>query len=210
MPKELLELENIQKEYSDIPIGPQDEETINQMTEEEIRRWHEGNIALAYAGISLTNLYGVFVSELFFTIEAMLRAVCIGSCLGFAIKSIDPKITIQHDEIFKTLRRLGNEKNSIYCKLCPITEKKCSFEDFSKLADLYELFYHIRAIKDYRKEFYFKEGLQEFLIDYMKKSFEAACVIDEIMAKLFQDYLGFPLTLKEEKEKIIEIISAIK
>jgi hypothetical protein len=211
IPKELSESAEICSKYSDIPIGPLDSETVRQMTHEKLKKWREGNIALFYTGVSITNLLGIFVSELFFTIEAMCRAICIGSCLNFAVKSILPDITIQHNEIFKTLKWLAdNEKNSVNCKLCPINNE-CNINAYSKIAEIYELFYHMRAIKDYRAEFYFNTEFKEFLLnEYMIQSFKAACIIDNIMNKLFLNYLTSPLSLAAQKRRNIKDLIKIK
>lgn len=209
LPKELSEAEEIGKKYSGVPIGPLDPEIFKQMSKTEIQRWHEGNIILNYTTTSIQNFLGIFVSELFFTIEAMCRAICTGSCLYFAVKSVSPEITIQHNEIFKTLRRLDNEKNNVSCKLCSL-KNKCSIYGYSKIADVYELFYHIRAVKDYRLEFYFTKKLLKFLFgEYVRKGFQATYIIDTIMNRLFLGYLESPLSLEEETEKIMNILSSL-
>lgn len=212
IPKELSESKKIIAHFKDVPIGPQDSDVVEQMNENDRKRWHEGSIAFYFAGLSANNIVGLFVSELFFTIEAMCRVICIGSCLEFAIKTVLPTTTIQHDEIYKTLNRLSREANSkVTCKLCPINEDCSRLDSYSKLASIYELLYHLRVIKDYRLEFYFESQLTEFLIgEYLAKGFEITLLFDKIMDRLFHSYLRAPISVADQKEKILKILKQLK
>lgn len=212
IPDELSLSNRVKKKYRAVPIGPQDSDVVDQMTPEELQNWHEGSLAIFFAGTSISNLLGLFVSELFFTFEAMARVLCIGICLEFAIKSILPSIIIQHDEIHKTLRRIGNEsKQKVSCKMCSLQEICFRSLSYQKISQIYELFYHLRAIKDYRLEFYFEPELTTFLIkDYMPQGFAIACVADEAIDRIFSGYMKSPLLLKDYKDKIHSILSKIR
>lgn len=211
-PHELSLSREITDKYKDVPLGPQESEIVEGKTTEELERWQEGNIAVFFTGTSIKNILGLFVSELFFTVEAMARALCIGSCLEFAIKSVLPAITIQHDEINKTLRRLGNEdKEKVSCKLCSLSENCIRSHAYICISMLYELFYHFRVIKDYRLEFYFKPELIPFLVnEYMQEGFEIICTLDKALDRVFHNYMISPLTLVDHKEKIQKIFREIK
>ena len=212
IPKELSESNKIFTHFKDVPIGPQDSDVVEQMNEIERERWHEGNIAISFAGLSINNIVGLFVSELFFTIEAMCRVICIGSCLEFAIKTVLPTTIIQHDEVYKTLKRLGLDSNSkVTCKLCRANQDCSGFDSYSKLASFYELLYHLRVIKDYRLEFYFEKNLTDFLLgEYLTKGFEITSIFDKIMDRLFHSYLRFPVSVADQKEKISMILKQLE
>lgn len=212
VPKELAKSNEIITHFNDIPIGPQDSDVVEQMSEIERERWHEGSIATSFAGLSINNIVGLFVSELFFTIEAMCRVICIGSCLEFAIKTVLPTTIIQHDEVYKTLKRLGFDGNSkVACKLCPANQDCSGFDSYSKLASIYELLYHLRAIKDYRLEFYFEKELTEFLLgEYLAKGFETTSIFDKIMDRIFHSYMRAPISVADQKEKISKILKQLE
>lgn len=190
---------DIYKKYESVPIGYQDSITIKAMSETEIKNWREGSRQIFFCEASISNVMGIFVSELFFTLESMLRVICIGSCIEFALKSILPNNVIQHDEIHKTLKRIGNPNtNKIACKLCVLKEKCENHFKYSPLALIYELVYHIRAIRDYKREFYFNDNLTDFIVtNYVGKGLDIIFYFDLEISKLYKDYLIFPYTLSE-------------
>jgi len=204
IPIQLSEASKTYREYSDIPMGPQDEDIVQRMTKEERERWHRGNVTLVYTSVSVQNLLGIFASELFFGLEAMCRAICSGSCLSYAIKAALPDATIQHNEIYRTLRTIAGEGgDNVTCKMCPMSAQ-CGIGSYLSIAQVYELFYHIRAIKDYRQEFYFNADLQSFLVnDYIHKGFQALCIIDEVRSRLLKGYLVSPLPVSVLKTMVL-------
>ncbi len=212
IPNEFSVYNEIMEKYSGVPLGPQDSEVIDKMTEDELKWWHYGNIAIFFTSSSVTNILGLFVSELFFTLEAMARALCIASCLAFSIKSVLPMVTIQHDEIYKTLKRLGSkDRDKVTCRLCPIAESCICSQSYNQIALIYELFYHLRVIKDYRLDFYFEPELIPFLMaDYIPQGFEVICTIDKVIHRVFLNYMVSPLSIADHKEKIYNIFNKIK
>jgi hypothetical protein len=206
IPNELNEADKVYKKYSDVTLGPIDCETVDKMSSEQKIKWHEGSIITFYAATSVKNLLGIYASELFFTFEALCRVICNASCLEYAVKVFIPNAVVQHNEIYKTLRKLsGENSNNVGCKLCPICGS-CFNKDFLKIASIYEVFYHIRAIKDYREEFYDNVEFQIFLRDdYLQKSFKALCIADNITNDLLKNYLRYPLTIAETREKVSTI-----
>ena len=198
---EILEHKEIQKKFSDIPRGPTSASTIDKMSPENQLRWHIGNILITYKESSVTNLLGNFVSEQFFTLEAFCRSISIGSCLEFALKSILPNVVIQHDEIHKTLKKLGTQKNDrISCKMCPINEKCVRNKAYSNLADIYALYYHLRVIKDYKIDYLRDSKFENFLLeDFLNKSFKITCEIEKIENKIYSDYWFSPFSLEKDE-----------
>ena len=97
----------------------------------------------------------------------------------------------------------GEDGDNVTCKMCPIIEE-CGIESYLSIAQVYELFYHIRAIKDYRMEFYFNADLLSFLVnEYLDKGFQALCIMDEVSDRLLKDYLINPLPLSVLKEMVL-------
>lgn len=207
IPGELTLLKQTLDKYNGIPIGPVHSDVFHNMTNDEKDSWHQATIALAFSHSSVMNILGLFVSELFFTFEAMARTLCIGSCLEFALKSILPSVTIQHDEINQSLRRLGKrDKEKVACRLCPINDECFQSPSYYKISLIYELLYHLRTIKDYRLEFYFEHGMAPFILEYLvPKGFESLCVIDKVLNRIFQEYMISPLPLVNHKEEIYKL-----
>ena len=97
----------------------------------------------------------------------------------------------------------GEGGDNVACKMCPISEE-CGIESYLSKAQSYELFYHIRAIKDYRMEFYFNRDLISFLVnEYLDKGFQALCIMDEVSDRLLKDYLINPLPISVLKEIVL-------
>ena len=85
------------------------------------------------------------------------------------------------------------------------------FAGYSKIASIYEVFYHLRVIKDYRLEFYFEEQLTNFLLnEYIAKGFEVTSIFDKVMDRLFHNYLRSPISVADQKEKIFKILEELK
>jgi len=196
----------ITNRYKGIPIGPQDSTTVSKMNLEERKKWREGNIALSYTSVSNSNMIRLYISELFFCFEAYCRTLCTGSCLEFAVKSISPTVTIQHDEVYKTLKRLGGgNEDKVACQLCQIKNTCIKFPSCLEIAAVYELFYHLRVVMDYHTEIYENTGFRKYLINcLMKKSLEIISKMDILQNKLFSNYMVFPLCFEELKKAILQ------
>lgn len=210
IPHEISKISKIFALYEGAPLGPQDETVVNAMDSENIVQWRRSTLETFYSRMSTNNLYGLYISELFFTFEAMCRLLCISSCIDFAIRAFSPTITVQHDEIYQTLKRISSkDKDSgrIICKLCPI-RKQCGTTDiYYKTALLYELFYHLRVIKDYRLEFYFDPNIESLLKmlndELIPKSDFVICTLDKALNRLFDEYMFSPLLLENVKDTIM-------
>lgn len=97
----------------------------------------------------------------------------------------------------------GEGGDNVTFKMCPIIEE-CGIGSYLSIAQVYELFYHIRAIKDYRMEFYLNADLLSFMgKKYISKGFQALCVINEVADGLLKDYLVNPLPLSVLKEMVL-------
>ena len=98
----------------------------------------------------------------------------------------------------------GEGGDNVTCKMCPIVEK-CGIESYLSIAQVYELFYHIRAIKDYRMELYFNTDLISFLLnEHINKGFQALCVNNEVADRLLKGYLVNPLPLSVLKKMVLK------
>ena len=77
--------------------------------------------------------------------------------------------------------------------------------------DNYLLLYHMRVIRDYRKEYYMAEGLASNLINkYLSAGFRAVCKADKIMEKSIGNRMRSPISISDEKENIENILSKLK
>lgn len=196
---QLTKTVEIYEQYLDVPIGPQEKTIVKKMDQETVAKWRSGSLMAFYSEASINNVLGTYVSEVFFTTEAMLRIICMGSCVEFAIKTILPNQIIQHDFIHKTLKRLGNESSEkVNCRLCSMNDTCKRKNDFLVIASIYEVFYHLRAIKDYKRAFYFNDNLSEFLIsDFIPTGLNVVFSLDEIINNIYSNYLYFPYSLEE-------------
>lgn len=193
-----IKYEQIYSKYSKIPSSPLDSEAIEKMSKQEKEQWHEGSLARAYSRYNYKNILGLFCSELFFAVEAACRVVCIGTCLDFSIKSLLSNMVIQHDEVFKTLKRIGSEQTeNVSCITC-VSKQKChEIPSVNNISALYELCYHIRAIKDYKLEFYWEESFEKFLeADYLTRGVELLSCFESILDSLFSGFLMSPFCSK--------------
>jgi hypothetical protein len=198
--------------YHDVPLGPQDGKLVKKMDEEMLEKWRDGNMMIFYGEASINNVLGLYVSEVFFTTEAMLRIICMGSCIEFGIKTILPNQIIQHDEIYKTLKKLSNDDyGKVNCRLCSMNDKCPRRLEFGHLAAVYEVLYHLRAIKDYKREFYFNDSLTDFLIkDFTPVGLNIVFVLDEIINNVYSDFLMFPYTLKDTYKSVRKNSESVK
>jgi hypothetical protein len=191
--------EQLYSKYGSTPSGPLDSEAIKKMSKQDIEQWQEASLVRAYSRYNYKNVLGLFCSELFFAVEAACRVICIGTCLDFAIKSLLANVVIQHDEVFKTLKRIGSEQTeNVSCITC-VSKQKChEIPSVNNISALYELCYHIRAIKDYKLEFYWEESFEEFLeAHYLTRGVELLTCFESILDSLFSGFLMFPFKLKD-------------
>jgi hypothetical protein len=208
IPEEIAGLDYIREFYSDIPKGTVEDRIFNSMTPDVRKKWADGNKVILYKSHSVNNLLGVLLSEQFFTLEPMFRVIGMGNCLIFAVKSISPDVTVQHNEIYNTLKMLGSkEKQRESCKICPLKEKCKNLDAFLDLSSIYSLFYHFRIIKDYKLELFYNNEFQGFLIsDYLPKSYDIIVKVERIMNRVLSKYLLPPILMDSWGEEIRRII----
>lgn len=211
IPEEVADTKKIQNFYSDVPLGPLDTDIFEKLSFNDRIKWSEGSKVVHFKNTSLKNFIGIFVSEEFFITEAMCRVILIGTCYEFALKSILPNTVIQHDEIYKTLKRLGSKKHDkVACKMCIVNEQCIQRDIFLELAQLYCLLYHLRVIKDYKMDFFNNRDFTNFLLnDFFIKSFEITCNFEKIIDKNFSKYWWSPSSLDIDSRDILRIIQKI-
>ncbi|MDL1969486.1 MAG: hypothetical protein LWW94_00660 [Candidatus Desulfofervidaceae bacterium] len=208
-----LKLHDMAKsKYDGIELGPIPEDIAQNLNEKDLDTIRKANIILGYTKISILNTCGHFISELFFSFEAMCRVICMSSCLEIFLKTITPNISLQHQDISKALNRLSNpERDRVLCKMCKADSVCKSYPVFRYLADFYLLLYHMRIIRDYRKEYFLTEGLANRLINtFLLYGFRAVCKAEKIMGKSIGNRMRFPLSLSEEKENVEIILSKLR
>jgi hypothetical protein len=135
----------------------------------------------------------------------------IGSCIEFALKTIDEKTTIQHKEIYQGLRRMGDlNSEKLVCKLCSFKKncKKC--EDYLILAQIYELYYHLRVIKDYKKEFWnMSFTMSLFNERNLNHMFNIVMKVEQIEDRINRDYWVSPFNISRDNDEIYSILQQI-
>jgi len=197
----------VYKEYQDVPLGPQDKNTLDALNKDAVAKWRDGNLLIFFSEASINNILGLYISELFFSAESMLRIICIGSCIEFSIKAILPNHIIQHEEIHKTLRKLAKEESEkVSCRLCKMNPKCPRMSSYLDLANIYEIIYHLRVLKDYKREFYFNNSLTDFFITiFIAKGLDIIFILDEIIQKIYSNYLMSPYSLRNFYKRAIQI-----
>lgn len=210
IPLEIDDTKKIRDFYSDVPLGPIEHAIFEKLSEDNRIKWSEGSKMVYFKDSSLKNFIGIFVSEEFFITEAMCRVLLIGTCFEFALKSILPNTVLQHDEIHKTLKRLGSKKHDkVACKMCGVNKECIQRDIFLDLANFYCLLYHLRVIKDYKMDFFDNPDFTHFLLnDFFTKGFEITCNLENMINKNFAGYWSSPdvLTLSKGSREIHQII----
>ncbi len=208
IPEELDSAKWVNTYCHDVPFGCVTKDATDKLTPEQIQRWSDGNLLMYHKNSSYINLTGVLLSENFFVIETLCRTILFGSCLEFALKSLDEKTTVQHKEIYQSLKRMGDaNSDKIICKLCSFNKrcKKCA--DFLILAQVYELFYHLRVIKDYKMEFWdmelFSPLFSQKNLEYM---FNIVIKVQQIDTRIYNGYWRSPFHLYKDNQRIDTLI----
>jgi len=198
----------IYTKYRNIPSIPLDSVAYERMSDQEKKQWHEGHLARSYSNYNYRNVLGLFCSELFFAVEAACRVICIGTCLDFSIKSLLSNIVIQHDEVFKTLKRIGSERaDNVSCITCASKQKCHEIPSVTDTAAMYELCYHIRVIKDYKLEFYWEETFKNFVEnDYVANGVELLSSFESILESLFSGFLESPFSIKKDWKTMKKLV----
>jgi hypothetical protein len=120
------------------------------------------------------------ISEMFFVFEFNCKIICGMGCYEFARKIHSNQI-IQHQEVWKTLRRLAKKDGK--CEAC-FASKTCCFKiDFNRIANTYACMTKIRQLADYSEIFYIHEN---FLEDLIKYSFKSVKVIHKLTEKIIK------------------------
>jgi hypothetical protein len=192
--------------YGNIPfICPSSKKHFKEEIPPELRlQLRNGNLMIQYQISSYMNMIGVLLSEQFFAVETMCRMILIGSCVEFALKSVNVNTVIQHKEIHLALKRMGNKNDEkLTCKLCAFRKDCKKSEDFLILAQIYELFYHLRVIKDYRQEFWDAEFFVQIFKDgNLRHMLNLVMAVEQIQNKIDSDYWTIPFSITENNDLI--------
>jgi hypothetical protein len=183
-------------------------EEADKLSPEEKQRIREATIAGSFCYYNYISELGLLLSELFFSVEAAFRCVCIGSCLEYSVKAVQGRTPIQHDEVFKTLNLLSSgTRDSLRCITCKIRGTCARNPDFQKLSNLYELLYHLRVVKDYRLELYWETSFKPLLENELVPRARSILVkCDEIVDSIFRGYLRGPISLSQELDEIGNLV----
>lgn len=179
--------------------GPQEEKIVKAMTAEERETWRVANITTMALSAKWTGLISLHITERFFAFESLAKSLCAARCIDFCYKAIDPNSIIQHQEVWKTLKRLGaDRKNNNTCRLCRLATDCHVVEEASLFAQSYIALIHMRMLKDYREELLFNTKVQEYfagpLFDLMG---ELLFLIEEYNDMVLGKFLSRPLSFRE-------------
>jgi hypothetical protein len=150
-----------------IPIEKQEFETLTKI-EKEVILEAEQKIQLAH--IQFVGIISGLINLMFFAFESSCKVSCSFGCWNFAILFAMNRV-IQHDTIWKALRRLGKigEQTSTRCFAC-LMDKSCNFEiDFEVLANIYCYAIKMRMLTDYEDFFYENPEIWYQVEEYFKK-----------------------------------------
>lgn len=194
-------------QYGDIELGPIDADMVTALDESQLSKIRDANIIRGYSRDAILNCCGYFISELFFSFEAMSRVICMGSCLQFFYRTIMPSVTVQHKDVYDTLSCLSSDsRDRVACKMCKASGVCCSAQVFRCMNDFYLRLYHLRVIRDYKTEFYTSKGLAEALLNTLiPLGLEVICKTEVFMSQSIGNRMRFPLTLHQERNDIDRI-----
>lgn len=196
-----------QSEYGAISLGPIDSDMAKTLDDKQRSRIRDANIIRGYSRCAILNTCGYYISELFFSFEAMCRVICMGSCLELFYKTILPNITVQHKDLFDALNLLSRDSHEkLSCRMCLANEVCYSLEIFRHLRDFYLLIYHLRIVRDYKTEFYYSNELATKLLDtFVPLGFDVICKTEKLMSQSIGNRMISPLSLSQEKNHINRI-----
>jgi hypothetical protein len=149
------------------PIDKQQFEALTDRQKESILEAEE-RIQLSYN--QLVGVISGLINTIFFAFESSCKISCSLGCWEFAI-SFSTNNIIQHDSIWKTLRKLGKiaQEKTTRCDRC-LMDKGCDFEiDFEALANSYCYAIQMRMLMDYEIFFYENSKVWNQVTEYFKK-----------------------------------------
>lgn len=189
------------QKYAGIPLGPIEEDVVNSMDASNRAQLRDANVTISHFSATIHGLLITWVSSSFLSLEYICRAICYCTCYQFLLASLQKPSVVQHQQVYKTLRRLAaKEKRSEACVNCPIISK-CQLHILDPIIGLYEVFYHLRVICDYKGLIFSNPNIQTFIRnEFVPKSLEALILADQSMEVFSAGYLRSPLSFKERSE----------
>lgn len=149
---------------------PVEKHEFERLAEEEKELVLKAEERIQSSHIQFVGIIGGLINLMFFAFESSCKVSCSLSCWSFAVLFAKNRI-IQHDTIWKALRRLGKieERTSTRCVAC-LMDKSCDFEiDFESLANIYCYAIKIRMLTDYEDFFYENPKVWYQVEEYFKK-----------------------------------------
>lgn len=198
------------QKYAGIPLGPIDEDLVNSMDASNRARLRDANVTISHFSSTINGLLVAWVSSSFLSLEYICRAICYCTCYQFLLASLQRPSVVQHQQVYKTLHHLAaKEKRSDACINCPILSK-CQLQALDPIIGLYEVFYHLRVICDYKGMIFSKPDIQTFIRnEFVPKSLEALILADQSMEVFSAGYLRSPLSFKERSELLPSLKSNV-
>lgn len=191
------------QKYAGIPLGPIDEDVVNSLDDSNRARLRDANVTISHFSSTIHGLLIILVSSSFLSLEYICRAICYCTCYQFLVASLQNPHVVQHQQVYKTLHRLAaKEKQSNACINCPIISK-CQLHVLDPIIGLYEIFYHLRVICDYKSLIFSEPDFQLFIRnEFLPKSIEALILADQSLEVFSAGYLKSPVSFKERSERL--------
>lgn len=168
-----------------------------KIKEERLSEFRKVLLKNEITSYSLSSLFISLATNIFFALEYHCKDICSTACLKFAIQVANNE-PIQHEEVWKCLKRLGSEKNNYACRICRI-KKECKYDfDFDKMAMLYSAVIQSRMICDYTEEIVFQTKFGAYIygcLFLICKSFILKS--QKELAKALKSFLWAPQTYED-------------
>lgn len=196
--------------YEGLPLGPVDADVLKDITEDGWDRLFEANQAIGHLNSAKAGLLVAWISSSFLSLEYICRTICYCACYGLLYESLRFSSTIQHQQIYKVLRRLEtSNKQSDACSGCPLVHQ-CQFSAMTPLIGLYEIFYHLRVIGDYKDHVMARPHVQALIRnDFVPLSLETLLLAEEFMEVLSSGYLKSPLSFRQRSALVPGLVAKV-
>jgi hypothetical protein len=196
--------------YEGLPLGPVDEDSLEAVAEDGRKRLSEANQAIGHLNSTKAGLLVTWISSSFLSLEYICRTICYCACYGLLSESLRSPSTIQHQQVYKVLRRLEtSNKQSDSCSGCPLLHQ-CQFSILTPLIGLYEVFYHLRVIGDYKDLVMARPDVQALIRnDFVPLSLETLLLAEEFMEVLSSGYLRSPLSFRQRSVLVPGLVAKV-
>jgi len=163
-------LEDLKRDIGRTVSFPIDKQQFEALTDKQKKSILEAEERIQLSYNQFVGVVSGLINTIFFAFESSCKVSCSLGCWEFAILFSTNNI-IQHNFIWKTLRRLGKvmQEKTTRCDRC-LMDEGCDFEiDFEALANSYCYAIQMRMLMDYEIFFYENSKIWKQVEEYFKK-----------------------------------------